>query len=77
MYYIEKKHDELLNCYIHSLQCTFARDFVVTENALAEFAVKSATSKRTTFCIYFFSFQSLCFLVFAELFDISLCILSE
>jgi hypothetical protein len=50
-YFVEEKHDELLNCYIHSLHSTFARDFVVTENALAEFAVKSETGKRTTFCI--------------------------
>ena len=63
MYYIEKKHDELLNCYIHSLQCTFARDFVVTENALAEFAVKSATGKRTIFCIYFFFLFSIAMFV--------------
>ena len=77
-YYVEEKHDELtLNCYIHSLQSAFARDFVVTENALAEFAVKSVTGKWTIFCIFSFLFQSLCFLVFAELFDISLCILSE
>ena len=53
-YYVEEKHDELtLNCYIHSLQSAFARDFVVTENALAEFAVKSAIGKRATFCISF------------------------
>ena len=56
-YYVEEKHDELLNCYIHRLHSTFARDFVVTENALAEFAVKSATGKRTTFCISFFFFN--------------------
>ena len=56
-YYVEEKHDELLNCYIHSLQCTFARDFVVTENALAEFAVKSATGKRYYILYFFFLFN--------------------
>jgi hypothetical protein len=63
-YYVEEKHDELLNCYIHSLHSTFARDFVVTENALAEFAVKSTTGKWY-YNLYFFFSRYVCYLVFA------------